>query len=31
MPAAYENNVFLECDSDLQDEVGTYTSNGASA
>ncbi|ORY92737.1 hypothetical protein BCR35DRAFT_7233 [Leucosporidium creatinivorum] len=28
MPAAYEDNVFLECDSDLQDEVGTYTSDG---
>lgn len=28
MPAAYENNVFMVCDGDLQDEVGTYTSNG---
>lgn len=25
MPAAYEDNVFLECDADLQDIVGTYT------
>ncbi|GAA5825766.1 hypothetical protein JCM11251_000363 [Rhodosporidiobolus azoricus] len=25
MPAAYEDNVFLECDGDLQDVVGTYT------
>lgn len=30
MPAAYENNVFLSCEGDLQDEVGTYTSNGQS-
>ncbi|GAA5861024.1 hypothetical protein JCM8547_008010 [Rhodosporidiobolus lusitaniae] len=30
MPAAYEDGVFLECDGDLQDEVGTYTdSTGA--
>ncbi|GAA5970908.1 hypothetical protein JCM11641_004504 [Rhodosporidiobolus odoratus] len=25
MPAAYEDKVFLECDADLQDVVGTYT------
>ncbi|GAA5861882.1 hypothetical protein JCM3774_001338 [Rhodotorula dairenensis] len=25
MPAAYEDGVFLECDSDLQDIVGRYT------
>ncbi|GAA5906068.1 hypothetical protein JCM6882_003550 [Rhodosporidiobolus microsporus] len=25
MPAAYEDNTFLECDGDLQDVVGTYT------
>ncbi|BGP55368.1 hypothetical protein JCM8202_004708 [Rhodotorula sphaerocarpa] len=25
MPAAYEDGVFLECDADLQDIVGTYT------
>ncbi|BGP24382.1 hypothetical protein JCM10295v2_003293 [Rhodotorula toruloides] len=25
MPAAYQDNVFLECDGDLQDVVGTYT------
>ena len=25
MPAAYQDRVFLECDSDLQDIVGTYT------
>ncbi|GAA5981935.1 hypothetical protein JCM10908_004674 [Rhodotorula pacifica] len=25
MPAAYEDGKFLECDSDLQDIVGTYT------
>ncbi|BGP15855.1 hypothetical protein JCM10213_005659 [Rhodosporidiobolus nylandii] len=25
MPAAYEDGVFLECDGDLQDVVGTYT------
>jgi cobalamin biosynthesis Mg chelatase CobN len=29
MPAAYEDDVFLECDSDLQDEVGTYTLSGS--
>ncbi|GAA5970907.1 hypothetical protein JCM11641_004503 [Rhodosporidiobolus odoratus] len=30
MPAAYEDNVFLECDGDLQDEVGTYTGTDGS-
>lgn len=25
MPASYEDGVFLECDADLQDIVGTYT------
>ncbi|GAA5906072.1 hypothetical protein JCM6882_003551 [Rhodosporidiobolus microsporus] len=25
MPAAYEDNTFLECDGELQDVVGTYT------
>lgn len=30
MPAAYAPNEFLSCDGDLQDEVGTYTSNGQS-
>ncbi|GAA5943611.1 hypothetical protein JCM1841_004285, partial [Sporobolomyces salmonicolor] len=25
MPAAYQDGVFLDCDSDLQDVVGTYT------
>ena len=30
MPAAYENNVFMSCEGDLQDEVGTYTSDGQS-
>ncbi|PRQ76056.1 hypothetical protein AAT19DRAFT_13078 [Rhodotorula toruloides] len=25
MPAAYQDNVFLECDGDLQDPVGIYT------
>lgn len=25
MPAAYQDGVFLECDGDLQDVVGTYT------
>lgn len=29
-PAAYAPGVFLSCEGDLQDEVGTYTSNGAS-
>ncbi|GAA5859892.1 hypothetical protein JCM1840_001784 [Sporobolomyces johnsonii] len=28
MPAAYQDGVFLDCDSDLQDVVGTYTSDG---
>ncbi|GEM07473.1 macrofage activating glycoprotein [Rhodotorula toruloides] len=29
MPASYQDNVFLECDGDLQDPVGVYTgSNG---
>ncbi|ORY27102.1 hypothetical protein BCR39DRAFT_589357 [Naematelia encephala] len=28
MPASYEQGVFLSCDGDLQDEVGTYTSDG---
>ncbi|ORX40312.1 hypothetical protein BD324DRAFT_617275 [Kockovaella imperatae] len=27
-PAAYEEGVFLSCDGDMQDEVGTYTSDG---
>ena len=30
MPAAYEPGVFLACEGDLQDEVGTYTSGGQS-
>ena len=30
MPAAYQDNVFLACEGDLQDEVGTYTSDGQS-
>lgn len=29
MPAAYAPGAFLSCEGDLQDEVGTYTSNGA--
>ncbi|GAA5928580.1 uncharacterized protein JCM15063_003914 [Sporobolomyces koalae] len=28
MPASYQDGVFLDCDSDLQEVVGTYTSNG---
>ncbi|GAA6012278.1 hypothetical protein JCM11491_007080 [Sporobolomyces phaffii] len=28
MPASYEDNVFLDCDSDLQQVVGTYVSGG---
>ncbi|GAA5980716.1 hypothetical protein JCM5350_006362 [Sporobolomyces pararoseus] len=28
MPASYEDNVFLDCDSDLQEVVGTYVSGG---
>ncbi|GAA6060071.1 hypothetical protein JCM10212_003032 [Sporobolomyces blumeae] len=28
MPAAYEDGVFLDCDSDLQEVVGTYVSDG---
>ncbi|KAI5476721.1 macrophage activating glycoprotein, partial [Pseudohyphozyma bogoriensis] len=28
-PAAYTPNLFVACDGDLQDEVGTYTSDGA--
>ncbi|GAA5838788.1 hypothetical protein JCM5353_000191 [Sporobolomyces roseus] len=32
MPASYEDNVFLDCDSDLQEVVGTYVgSNGATS
>lgn len=30
MPAAYQDDVFLSCEGDLQDEVGTYTSDGQS-
>ncbi|KAK4695527.1 hypothetical protein P7C70_g8537, partial [Phenoliferia sp. Uapishka_3] len=29
MPAAYTENTFLSCEGDLQDEVATYTSAGA--
>jgi len=28
MPASYVPNEFTSCDGDVQDEVGTYTSNG---
>ncbi|KAL7337323.1 hypothetical protein BJY59DRAFT_654851, partial [Rhodotorula toruloides] len=30
MPAAYQDGVFLECDGDLQDVVGTYTGTDGS-
>lgn len=30
MPAAYEDNVFLDCEGDVQDPVGIYSVNGVS-
>lgn len=31
MPAAYAPNEFTSCEGELQDVVGTYTSDGAGA
>lgn len=28
MPSAFQNGTFTECDGDLQDVVGVYTTNG---